>query len=83
MRDYLRRNRGYFDLWTVFRVKLLSYVKRATGEYHVAEISELLTAALAHYEDIETKICVKQCDVTPDSLWKLIQRRRPPNNKQP
>lgn len=82
IRDHLRRNRGYFDLWTIFRVKLLSYVKQTTGEYHVAEVSELLSAALGHYEDVGRKPRVKQTDVTPDSLWKLVQRRRNPKTKR-
>ena len=72
-RRFMVRNPGYWNLKSVFRLKLLDYVNKTTGKPHFEKVSTLLVGGLAATTPDKEAIV----DVDPDSLRKLFRRRSP------
>ena len=73
-RRFMAKNPGYWNLKSVFFLKLLDYVKKATGKPHFEKVSALLVGGLAAATAPGEEAIV---DVDPDSLRKLYRRRSP------
>jgi len=73
-RRFMAKNPGYWNLKSVFFLKLLDYVKKATGKPHFAKVSALLAGGLAAATAPGEEAIL---DVDPDSLRKLYRRRSP------
>ncbi len=70
-RKFMAKNPSYWNLKSVFLLKLLDYVSKTTGKPHFGKVSTLLVGGLAA---ADKKAIV---DVDPDSLRKLFDRRSP------
>lgn len=71
-RKFMKANPRYWDFVPIFKLKLLRYVQRVTGEPRYGAVADLLNAALttAGFEESETS----EAFVSPDSLRKLYSR---------
>lgn len=68
-RKFMAKNPSYWNLKSVFLLKLLDYVEKTTGKPHFAKVSTLLVGGL---DAVDKEATV---DVDPDSLRKLFRRR--------
>jgi hypothetical protein len=70
-RGFMAKNPSYWNLKSIFLLRLLDYVKKTTGEDHLKEVATLLAGGFDAV-DKETTI-----DIDPDALRKLLERRSP------
>jgi len=70
-RSWMKRNPRYFDQQSIFKTKLLRYIKSATGRWHYQLTADFINGALvlaaSDGEEYEP-------DVTPAALRQLVTR---------